>query len=528
MSDNDQDQDNETRHDSNLILDVENFGPIAEAKNVEFRPMTVFVGPSNTGKSYLARLLHAILKAKNGDSLRPDAIPPSVADLFDSVDQSALNEYVSEIQTFVETQSDRRSTVMHFDQMSKNLKRFVASATKNWLKSLATRSISEVEHYFQRDLTQIITGGSGDAPMLTRAFTYSREWLMTFSSDFEFHTTSIGNIDLIIDDRFRFNLSRYDDRYTSRRQRIEFYLLNALDESIAARMNAFARSHYALAGRTGILSSRAVLTGVILANLNTALYHGLEIRQLDPIAGELLSSLAGDTSAVDERMARRMRRTNRQRAGIPRIADLMESTLLHGRIESRSELDNGSYDFVTESFRGPLEFASSMVTEIAPLVLSVRNRVRRHEMLIIDEPEAHLHPEAQQRMAAMLAYLVRQGIRVLMTTHSHYMVEAMGMFTCAAGIDDDARVRSMSGLLGTAGDAADDIHRELYLNEDEVGIYSFNAHDGDGTIVCPVPFDTRSYTYAPRGYSDALVGQFNRISRVINERISVDEMAGLS
>ena len=525
MPANDQDQDNETRHDPNLILDVENFGPIAEAKNVEFRPMTVFVGPSNTGKSYLARLLHAILRAKNGDSLRPDAIPPSVAELFDSVDQSALNEYVSEIQTFVETQSDRRSTVMHFDQMSKNLKRFVASATKNWLKSLATRSICEVEHYFQRDLKQIITGGSGDAPMLTRAFTYSREWLMTFSSDFEFHTTSIGNIDLIIDDRFRFNLSRYDDRYTSRRQRIEFYLLNALDESIAARMNAFARSHYALAGRTGILSSRAVLTGVILANLNTALYHGLEIRQLDPIAGELLSSLAGDASTVDQQMARRMRRTSRQRAGMPRIADLMESTMLNGRIESRSEFDNGSYDFVTESFRGPLEFASSMVTEIAPLVLSVRNRVRKDELLIIDEPEAHLHPEAQQRMAATLTYLVRRGVRVLITTHSHYMVEAMGMFVCASGIGDEARVRSMGEFMGEHRDDRGDIRHELYLNEDEVAIYGFKERDGAGTVVEPIPFDPESYSYSPKDYAVALLDQFNRISRVINERIDADELA---
>ena len=50
-------------HGPNLILDVENFGPIAEAKNIEFKPMTVFVGPSNTGKTYLAMLLHAILQA---------------------------------------------------------------------------------------------------------------------------------------------------------------------------------------------------------------------------------------------------------------------------------------------------------------------------------------------------------------------------------------------------------------------------------------------------------------------------------
>ena len=522
MTDQDQDQDNKPLHGPNLILDVENFGPIAEAKNIEFRPMTVFVGPSNTGKSYLARLLHAILKAKNGDSLRQNAVPPSVVDYFESINQTELNTYISEIQMFVETQSDRRSTVMPFDQMSENLQSFVASATKDWLNSLATRATTEVEHYFQRDLTQIVTSGSRSTPMLTRAFNCSREWLMTFSSDSEYDAASICDMNLVIDNKFRFDLSRYDDQDTFRRRRVESDLLNALDESIAARMNAFTRSHYALAGRTGILASRAVLTSVILANLNSALYHGLEIGQLDPIAGELLSSLAGGASAVDQQMARQPRRFSRQRPGMPRIAALMESTLLQGRIELKSELDNGSYDYVTESFRGPLESASSMVTEIAPLVLSVRNRVRKGELLIIDEPEAHLHPESQQRMAAMLAYMVRQGVRVLVTTHSHYMVEAMGMFVCASGIDCKARVRSMGGLFGAD---VDDIRRELYLNEDEVAIYGFEARDDAGTVVERVRFDPQSYSYSPEDYSVALIDQFNRISRVINERIDSDELA---
>ena len=35
-------------------LDVRDFGPIAEA-GVEVRPLTVLIGPGNTGKSCLAR-----------------------------------------------------------------------------------------------------------------------------------------------------------------------------------------------------------------------------------------------------------------------------------------------------------------------------------------------------------------------------------------------------------------------------------------------------------------------------------------
>ena len=42
-----------------LTLDVTDFGPVAQAC-VDLRPLTVFVGPSNTGKSWLATLAYAL------------------------------------------------------------------------------------------------------------------------------------------------------------------------------------------------------------------------------------------------------------------------------------------------------------------------------------------------------------------------------------------------------------------------------------------------------------------------------------
>ena len=46
-------------------IDVKDFGPIARA-SVDFRPLTVFIGPSNTGKSYLAVLLYALHQCLSG------------------------------------------------------------------------------------------------------------------------------------------------------------------------------------------------------------------------------------------------------------------------------------------------------------------------------------------------------------------------------------------------------------------------------------------------------------------------------
>ncbi|MCY3660922.1 MAG: hypothetical protein OXG36_18110 [Caldilineaceae bacterium] len=52
---------------SSIRLEASNYGPIVDAK-VDLRPLTVFVGPSNTGKSYLAILVYALHRIFSGDS----------------------------------------------------------------------------------------------------------------------------------------------------------------------------------------------------------------------------------------------------------------------------------------------------------------------------------------------------------------------------------------------------------------------------------------------------------------------------
>ena len=53
-----------------LTVSVKNLGPIAEG-TVDLKPLTVFVGPSNTGKSYMAMAINMVMKALTGDNRVP-------------------------------------------------------------------------------------------------------------------------------------------------------------------------------------------------------------------------------------------------------------------------------------------------------------------------------------------------------------------------------------------------------------------------------------------------------------------------
>ena len=63
-----------------------------------------------------------------------------------------------------------------------------------------------------------------------------------------------------------------------------------------------------------------------------------------------------------------------------------------------------------------------MVSELAPLILFLKYLVRPGDLLILEEPESHLHPAAQRQLARGIVRLVNAGVKVLITTHSDIFV----------------------------------------------------------------------------------------------------------
>jgi predicted ATPase len=66
--------------------------------------------------------------------------------------------------------------------------------------------------------------------------------------------------------------------------------------------------------------------------------------------------------------------------------------------------------------------SSSSIKQLVPLILYLRYRATKNALLIIDEPELGLYPEAQAKLLEILAILVNLGVKVLLTTHSPYFM----------------------------------------------------------------------------------------------------------
>jgi len=90
---------------------------------------------------------------------------------------------------------------------------------------------------------------------------------------------------------------------------------------------------------------------------------------------------------------------------------------------SRDEIRFKSKARGEKGFDIPLHLASSSARGMSDLYFFLRHHAHKKELLIIDEPESHLDTANQRLLARLLSYCVRAGLKVLVTTHSDYLIK---------------------------------------------------------------------------------------------------------
>lgn len=121
----------------------------------------------------------------------------------------------------------------------------------------------------------------------------------------------------------------------------------------------------------------------------------------------------------------RMPRSN-ELGPLAALADDLERDVLGGSIQinAHDELEFiPGQESVTVSLG--LHQSASVIKSLASLVLYLRYWAKPGHRLVIDEPELNLHPDNQRRVARVLAKAVNSGLKIMMSTHSDYVIREL-------------------------------------------------------------------------------------------------------
>lgn len=121
-----------------------------------------------------------------------------------------------------------------------------------------------------------------------------------------------------------------------------------------------------------------------------------------------------------------------------RVLDDME-VLIDGEVT----YDKTERDFVFRRSSGAaisIKNTASGIKVFGLLKMLVANEfVTKDTILIFDEPENHLHPKWQLKLAQVLLKLVESGVYVLVSSHSPYLIEALKRGVDRVGLTNEAR-----------------------------------------------------------------------------------------
>ena len=498
-----------------LELDVTNFGPIVEAK-IQLRPLTVFVGPSNTGKSYLAILIYALHRFFSASTLdigyghrmmRRFLQPSFLRSLEDlNISEANIESLWNWMRDLASESKNRKRQQDSMIPVPDDIAALIRPVFK-YMHEFADDFDTEIRRCFGVDETRqlIRHPGTNGATVILRNHVQDDEepFAYTFSTrgaDPEFIPSIPDTTPLQIErgrERLLRPFSRFEREYQDGRdfEGIIWELWNAIFPYTIGEI--YRPAHYLPADRTGVMHAHRVVVRSLIEGATSA---GLRPTASMPALSGVMADFLEQLIEFDD-TPRRRHNGNRD------LARDLEENILSGAVSvKKSDIGYPRFFYTPQGWKEakelPLMNASSMVSELAPLVLYLRHVVEPGDLLIIEEPESHLHPAMQVEFIRHLAAAVRAGIRVIITTHSALVLEEVANIMTLAELPKERR----EGIDGG----------EIALDESEVGAWLFKSKKRPkGSVVQEIPLDKESGIF-PSDFDDVSLDLYNKGAEIFN------------
>jgi len=445
---------------SRFSLQVQNYGPIHKA-DITVSPCTILIGPNQSGKSFLAKLIYSIYKS-NHDRFASTYLP-----IINEIGRSTLPYKCDSLKIFLSTLQKKPGKVSIPEDIIKELQK---TAFTEYLDNILPKAIQKAFGVSLKNFTNAILSytdfnnksisidiNDGHAHILKYP-------IVNLDSSQFLSITDEDNPSIIIG--YKEFTSRYQFEQLSNESTLEdiesLVILSVINQTYNTLFLSTAFDGvYFPSGRTALMEMRERLTA--------GLFQAATIDQ-----GALLPPLSGihaDFYSLINRILSEKSDQNNEFNSI--IQEMVKGTVeIDQTIKSLHTirvLQNGE--------EIPLNLLSSGVTELLPILLYIKYRMKRGDLLIIEEPEAHLHPGMQRVMAKLITKLIRFGVSVIITTHSDFLLSQLSNHVILSRKTSDERKE-------ITGDT------ELFLSSNEIAVYSMEPSDAGGYLTRSVPINS--------------------------------------
>lgn len=374
-----------------MKLSIKNLGPIKNA-DIEIGNLTIFVGPNGTGKSYLAKTVYGIYNFEQ-----------RIPFLLDEKEQA---DY--ELVLFGRSPDSQKAFVdaiqkLDFRNTKKSLEIILANYSKFFAKHIHTFFNDKKSHF---ENVEILVKVKSQLNMQN-----FKELIKTTVNDVqkEMLTIELGN----------------NESSNDKASRLKVNIASFVSALINAHLceERYARSIYLPASRSNFLLTYKTLLRARGQNsglLNTGRSEDLFDQPTENFL-KTLFDIKNDANGLMRKQINEMEKALFQDGSLK--VDMDEAKL-------------AKFDYVLSKNQEAIKWhnASSMVGELSPLFVILRNVYWKNSILVIDEPESHLHPTAQKMLIDYIALAVNKDLKILLITHSPYILSCVNNLIKWGGI----------------------------------------------------------------------------------------------
>jgi hypothetical protein len=422
-----------------MKIKVSNLGPITGPEEFDLKPLTIFIGPNNAGKTWLAYLLAGIFSDYGYGQYMLEVDSDSIL-----ADYPMIR---STIDNLLETGTATLDFYQFAEEYGEKYINHIARLARDWLtKFLSSRRIK-----FD-NLNLSIELGESKKAFLDRA------WAASVKMDFGLppaRNVSEERQPLLSINKkkeqkelYFYTFSQEDLNHQLPRELIEQRFVWAFFLTLHRML--FSNVTVLPTERTTFITFRFNEMQQATTEETIQVFEHIT-RQSDaltsfPIPVSTYLGSAIHTFRKGPGNITKRERAARREPEIKRYIELshiLAERISGGKIEFSDPQPGPEREIVfqPEGCAQSLEIslASSMVKELTPLIFYLRYTARPGDLLIIDEPEMNLHPKAQVQVLEFLAMLVAAGLHVLITTHSPYIIDHISnLFLANQHADPDA------------------------------------------------------------------------------------------